>query len=84
MEMTDAEFRAEMERLTHEAALDRARRDRRVATASAYAKIRARSPGWTPRPLPEHEPPENAEEVTPDEMAATLEELKRLQTEVEE
>jgi hypothetical protein len=50
-------------------------------TAAAFDRIRRQNPGWEPTPIEE---PEKREGVTPEDMDATLSELRALQSQSEE
>jgi hypothetical protein len=68
MEMTNAEWRAELQRINREGFISRTRALDKAETEAAYDRIRKRNPGWTPTPLPTPEDPEDIEDVAPPRM----------------
>jgi hypothetical protein len=56
LEMSAAEWRAELARINHDGFISRTRSLEQAATESAYERVRKRSPGWIPIPLELSEP----------------------------
>jgi hypothetical protein len=54
MDMTEAEFRAELARINREGFIRRTRALEEAATEAAYERVRRQNPKWTPKPLEEN------------------------------
>jgi hypothetical protein len=84
LEMSNREWREELARINRDGFIQRTRALDKAETEAAYARIMKRSPGWQPTPLPDPDDLEDIEDVAPEDVVATLSQLRQPQSESEE